>query len=314
VIIIESDDIQILKDKVNNEKTAIAIGKFDGIHKGHQVLINKMLEKKSEGMKTLCFTFSPSPAEFFSGKSQPQITTVQEKRSIIEKMGVDILIEYPFNKTTASMEPETFIEDILIGALNAGFVVSGPDLSFGYKGRGDMNMLNEYSSRYGFGTETVDKIMDGNEEISSSLIKVCMENGEIEKINSYLGRVYSFSGIISSGNRIGRTIGFPTINIPVDKSKALPLKGVYYSTTTIEGITYNSITNIGVKPTIENNIAPLLETYIYDFDKDVYGKEAEVGLLHFVRAEQKFSGLDELKKVLAEDIEYGLKYFKCENN
>lgn len=287
---------------------AVTIGKFDGIHKGHRELIDRMLCKSSE-LKSAVFSFDKSPGEFFSGKELPALTTKVEKRIIFDFLGIDALVEYPFNDEVAATDPEAFIRDILVGKMHAKYIVAGKDASFGDKGKGDAELIARLSEKYGYEYEIVDKLNIDGEEVSSTLIRNYVSSGNMEKASKLIGVPYAIRGIVTTGNRIGRTIGFPTINIEISKSKLMPPFGVYFTEIKIDGKHYNGITNIGTKPTITDDHTVFAETNILDFNEDVYGREATVKLLHFRRPEMKFDGLESLKNQIADDIRAGKEYF-----
>ena len=192
-------------------KSAVAIGKFDGIHIGHRALLQCIINKKKENMRAVVFTFSPSPEEFFRGQLLPAIDTAQEKRDNFAKMGVDILIEYPLTKESAAISPQSFMEDILFNGLNAGYVVSGRDLSFGNKGAGNADMLQAFAAEKDFVYEMIDKVcIDGN-EVSSTSVREAVVKGDMEKVCRMLGRRYCVGGEVVHGKALGRTIQMPTI-------------------------------------------------------------------------------------------------------
>lgn len=282
-------------------KSAVAIGKFDGIHIGHQALLQCIIDKKKENMRAVVFTFSPSPEEFFRGQSLPAIDTIDEKRDNFEKMGVDILIEYPLTKESAAISPQAFMEDILYKGLNAGYVVSGRDLSFGNKGAGNADMLQAFAVENGFCYEVIDKVcVDGN-EVSSTNVREAVVKGDMDSVSRMLGRRYRIGGEIVHGKALGRTIQMPTINIIPAKEKLLPPSGVYATVTVIDGKEYPGVTNIGIKPTVTDEKKVGVETHLFDFDKDVYGKYAITQLICFIRPEMRFANLDDMLTRIKED-------------
>lgn len=298
--------MEIIADtsEFNLEKeTAVAIGKFDGVHLGHRRLLDEILALKKRGLSACVFTFDPAPSVFFGGDPHV-LNTNEEKHVIFERMGVDILVEFPMNSETAATSPERFVTEYLVNQMNTRFIAAGTDISFGDKGLGNAELLKKMSAEYNYEVKLIDKVhtADG-EEISSSLVRSCVEKGEMERVEELLGAAYSVSGKIVHGNQIGRTIGFPTINIYPNENKLLPPYGVYTSKTVIKGKELYSVSNVGCKPTIGGETRPSVETYIYDFDGDVYDSEATVYLEKFCRPERKFSGLDELKAQLQKDIE-----------
>jgi len=292
-----------------NKPSAIAIGKFDGVHLGHQLLIEKIKEaSKKRFLQSVIFTFNPSPESFFSGRAMQELTTVTEKRKFFERMGIDVLIEFPINKETAQTPPEVFIEKYLYDQMRASYIAAGSDLSFGDKGLGDAKLLCSLADEYGYVCEIIDKVTFDGEEISSTRIREAVKQGDMKLANALLGNPYRVTGVVSHGRRLGHTFGMPTANVIVAPDKLVGPKGVYISrVTTSKGI-YNSISNLGVKPTVSEDELLCIESYIYDFDEDIYGKYIEVELLEYSRPEYKFNSLDELKAQMQKDIEAGRKY------
>lgn len=292
---------------------AVAIGKFDGIHIGHQALLEKILEKKEEGMLAVVFTFSPSPEEFFKGVSLPVIDTMEEKRENFRKMGIDILIEYPLTKESASISPEDFMQIILRDKLHAGYVVSGTDLSFGDKGRGDAQMLSAFAKEHSFIYEEIDKICvdakDGACVVSSTAVREAIVKGDMELVIKMLGRAYRIGGEVVHGRALGRTIQVPTVNIIPQKEKLLPPKGVYATVSYFDGRQILGVTNIGCKPTVSDEEQIGVETHLFDFDEEIYGENIVTWLLHYIRPEMKFDSLEDLVCQLKQDEACGRAYF-----
>ena len=292
---------------------AIAIGKFDGIHVGHQALLEKILDKKQEGMRAVVFTFSPSPEEFFRGAELPVIDTLEEKRENFRKMGIDILIEYPLTKESASISPEDFMQIILWDKLHAGYVVSGSDLSFGDKGRGNAVMLSSFAKEHSFLYEVIDKVCveaeDGLQEVSSTAVRDAVVKGDMELVMKMLGRAYRIGGEVVHGKALGRTIQVPTVNIIPQKQKLLPPKGVYATVSYFDGRQILGVTNIGCKPTVSEEETIGVETHLFDFDEEIYGEYIVTWLLHYIRPEMKFDSLEDLVSQLNQDEIFGRAYF-----
>ena len=285
-------------------KSAVAIGKFDGIHIGHRALLQCIINKKKENMRAVVFTFSPSPEEFFRGQLLPAIDTAQEKRDNFAKMGVDILIEYPLTKESAAISPQSFMEDILFNGLNAGYVVSGRDLSFGNKGAGNADMLQAFAAEKDFVYEMIDKVcIDGN-EVSSTSVREAVVKGDMEKVCRMLGRRYCVGGEVVHGKALGRTIQMPTINIIPAKEKLLPPSGVYATFTLIDGREYPGVTNIGVKPTVTDEKVVGVETHLFNFGENVYGKYVVTELVSYIRAEKRFASVEDMLTQIKADCVY----------
>lgn len=302
--------------------TAVALGKFDGLHRGHQVLINQINQYKEKGMLSVVFTFDYHPNSLFGDKEQNLIYTYAERRMIAERLGVDVLIEYPFTKETAAMDPAEFIKNVLVDELGARFVVVGEDFRFGRGRKGDTNLLESMSPLLGYKADICRKICDtipagtdGNSEderreIGATLIRKLLAAGDIETVNRFLGREFMIYGEVIHGRRIGRTIGMPTANIVAPSIKLLPPNGVYVSKTKVYNKIYPSVTNIGFNPTVADNGSRRIETYVYDFNDDLYGKEIEVMLYHYQRPEMKFDTIQALKTQMHKDGQSAVEYFK----
>lgn len=297
------------------EPTVVTIGKFDGRHRGHQKLLRIMLDiRRKYGYKAAVFTFSTAPADLVQGKRHTVITTNLERKNNLRKMGMDYLVEYPFTKETSQIPAEDFVRDILVKQMNAKAIVVGTDCGFGYRRSGDAALLEKLAPRYGYHLVVIEKERDEDRVISSTYVREELDMGQIEKANELLGEPYYIHGQVVHGNHIGQPIlGYPTANLLPPPEKHLPPYGVYVSRVLIDGRFYGGITNIGKKPTIpsKDGTAPVgVETFVFDYEGDLYGREIEVGLLHFVRPERKMSGLEELKEQISRDKEEGLTYLK----
>ena len=297
------------KDIYINGPSCVAIGKFDGVHIGHQSLLMEITgfakSHADEDFKSCVFTFDPAPEVFFGGDSAV-LTTPSEKRILFERKGIDILIEYPFDKETADTEPLDFLSDLIVGRIGAVMMAAGSDLSFGKKGLGNAELLTKYGKENGIDVSIIDKLtvsLDKEYEVSSTLIRQMVTEARMEEAEKLLGIPYFICGKIVHGNHMGRELGFPTINVIPEENKLLPPNGVYTSDVIIDGKKYFGLTNIGKKPTISDHEVRGVETFIYDFDGDVYGCVAEIYLKHFCRPETRFESLDALKDKLASDIE-----------
>ncbi len=289
-------------------QTAVTIGKFDGLHRGHRRLLQEILQKKD--LIPCVLTFDPLPEVFFGINDSGVLTTREEKRRLFETMGVELLVELPFNKETAAMAPEHFVREILGKRLRTAFVAAGPDLSFGDRGLGNYELLREMSVSCGFATEEIEKVAYEGSPISSSLIRGFIQKGEMEKAGECLGSPYRVWGPVMHGNAIGRTMGIPTANQIPASDKLLPPFGVYYSSVLLDGREYPAMTNVGRRPTISGKENLTVETHLYDFDADLYGREIVTSLLTFRRPERKFANLAQLEATMQEDLAAGREYHR----
>lgn len=290
--------------KLNND-TAVAIGKFDGVHLGHRMLMNMLLDKKKEGLLSCVFTFDPSPAVLFGFSDGKELTTREEKRRIFEEMGIDVLVEFPLDLKSAAIPAEDFVRDYLADRLRAKWIVAGEDVSFGARGAGNAEMLRHLSCELGFQVSTIEKLTVDGQLISSSYVRELVEAGELLRVREFLGNSYTILGEVSHGKKLGRTIGMPTINVLPVEGKLLPPAGVYYSGVIHKGITYKAISNVGYKPTVTNERVMGVESYLFDFEGDLYGEEVLIQLHAFKRPEMKFDSVEALKEQMHRDREEG---------
>lgn len=285
------------------EPTVVSIGKFDGLHLGHQKLVKEMLGWKEKGFQVAMFTFSTPPLSLVKGRPQTMLMTNRERRDLLCKAGVDYLVEYPFDEDVCHMQPERFVSEILVGKMKAGIIVTGPDCHFGYKAAGDKELLKELAPKYGYQFFVVDKARDEeNKIISSTYVREMLAEGNIRKANRLLGYAYYVTGTVRHGNAIGHTKLYPTANLIPPVGKHLPKFGVYVTRVTVDGQVYGGLTNVGKKPTIQGGNPTGVETYLYDFRGNLYGKEMKVELLDFVRPEMRFDSIRDLKDQLDGDI------------
>lgn len=287
------------------ENSAVTLGKFDGIHKGHQKLMKKILEQRKNGLKSVVFTFGQMPGAVFLGNKGRTILTKEERQKHLQQMGIDYMIECPFVPEIIRMEPEKFIEKILAEQLHAKYVAVGPDFRYGHQRKGDDELLKQLSLRYGYEVEVLEKEKLGDQVISSTYVRQMLEAGEMEIVTKLLGYPYYVSGTVVYGHQIGRTLGIPTINFVPNEEKMLPPNGVYFTKTRIKDRAVFGITNIGVKPTVSGEEEKGIETYLFDFDGNLYGQELTVEFFSFERPERKFLSFDALKEQLAEDVRWG---------
>ena len=277
----------------------VALGNFDGMHLGHIAVLDKALEAAKDGFSPYVLLFSQHSEKALFGSAPPMLMTHSERRAFIEAYGFGIA-EIDFNRIK-DMSPEEFIDKILIGEMNAKAVVSGYNYRFGKNASGDTDTLRQLCAKRGITCHTVSEVEQDGTAVSSTAIRRLIENGEIERANRMLARSFGFSAEVIHGDERGREWGFPTVNQLLPEGFVIPKFGVYASSVTVDGRTYRGITNIGRRPTVGTEIL-LSETHIIDFSEDVYGKEADIRLLSFMRPEHKFSSFDELKNQIKNDI------------
>lgn len=290
-------------------RSSVTLGKFDGLHRGHQKLINLIRRDQGEKNRSVVFTFDVSPRSYILHTPPKYLLTYEERRELAENLGVDILAECPFTEELMHMEPEDFAKEYLAERLHAQYLAVGPDFRFGYQRRGTPELLQELGKIYGFRTEIVEKEKYKGRDISSTFVREELEMGHIEEVNHLLGYTYFTKGEIVHGRQLGRTIGIPTANLIPPVIKKLPPNGVYITESLIQGRTYQGITNVGYKPTVKENFLGV-ETYLFSCNADLYGQEAEVRFYRYLRPEIKFSSLEELKGQMLKDIEEGKDYFR----
>lgn len=290
------------------ENTVISLGKFDGIHRGHEKLLTYFAEKKAEGLCGAIFTFDIPPRKNVQRVEAKVLTTNEEKMHIFERLGIDYLVECPFTPEIMCMEAEDFIAKI-VRQLHVKCLVVGEDFRFGHNRRGDYHMLRAYAKQYGYEVVVVEKIREEERDISSTFVREEISAGNIERANRLLGYPYFVTGMVAHGNQIGRTIGIPTINQLPPGEKLLPPNGVYVTVVYIGGHKYRGITNVGHKPTIEGENPVGVETHLLDFAGDVYDKLVTVEFLSRVREERHFASIEDLKEQMQNDIAYRRAYF-----
>ncbi len=280
--------------------SAVTLGKFDGMHRGHKKLTDLVLEKKKEGLQSVVFAFT---------SSEKMIITRKERAAMLEKEGIDVLIECPLTDGIRHMKPDTFVREILVGDLNAGCVVIGEDFRFGYERRGTPETLRLLGDHCGFETCEIPKEMDGRRKISSTYIREELKDGHMEKVSALLGFPFYLEEEIVHGAGLGHRRLLPTINQIPPEEKLLPPNGVYVSRAELEGRSYYGMTNIGYKPTVDGSFLGV-ETYLFGCSEDLYGQTCRLSLLHYQRPEKRFGSLDQLKAQLQKDAAEAEKWLE----
>jgi len=288
----------------------VTSGTFDGVHLGHQKILQILRETTAQsGGESVVLTFWPHPRMVVSQDSQglKLLSTVDEKIELLEKQGVNHLLIVPFTREFSELSSEEYVQKILIDTIGTKKLVIGYDHRFGRNREGSFQYLEDNSDRFGIEIEEISRQEIDNLVISSTKIRESLSEGHIKEANDLLGRNYNFSGIVVKGRQLGRTIGFPTANVQVSEPyKLIPANGVYAVRTLVRGTWLNGIMNIGNRPTVDG-IGRTQEVHILDFTADIYGENISVELLDYIRPEQKFSGIEELKTQILKDKEKAIE-------
>ena len=292
-------------------RTAVMIGKFDGLHKGHQLLLKNVLKEKQNGLLSCVVTFDFSA---YDGIPKKGLITAEAMTELLKEAGVDYYVRLPFTDEFASMRAEDFICHVLVEKLHVQKIYCGPDFRFGRGRRGSTDMLKAFGSEQGFDVTILDKTAAFGTEISSSVIRSYLTEGKIRQANEALGRPYTISGTVIHGRFLATEFGYPTINIVPEADLFLPRFGVYYVRVLMDGRWYDGMANIGVKPTVTDDDVALLETYLLDTSGNFYDKFTRTEFVEFVRPERKFESLKALERQIADDLlkvrEFSVKYAK----
>ena len=288
---------------------AMALGTFDGLHIGHQMLVWQLkLLQRSTGCSTLVYTFLNNPMERLQPEKAPsRIMNGLERISKLNRFAIDFLVLNPFDRDLASMEPEKFIEDMLIKKYNVKYIVVGYDFRFGLSGSGNTTLLEKLSLEYGYELIVVPPLALGDQVISSSLIRKLIQDGDMERVSMYLGSHYSIKGKIVHGFGRGKKLGFPTANLQFDRRKVIPKYGIYLTKVDINGVDHWGMTNVGINPTF-NEEGLFIETHLLDYHHDLYGAKLKIEFLKRIRDEIKFTNIEELKEQIAKDIQWAKNY------
>lgn len=305
-------------NQLNTEDmTSVALGNFDGLHIGHRKIMGDAVNyAKNNCLKSLCFTFSNHPFNFILHRKDDDpeaikmICSEDEKEKLIKEMGFDILVNIPFDEKIMTMPADDFFKDIVIAKLNAACVSAGFNYSYGSRASGNADSLIEECKSAGITCNIHEAVKVGDIVVSSTLIREKLSEGHMEAVERYLDRAYSFKGDVQHGKRLGSSNGIPTANLIPDAEKIIPPHGVYFTRTILDGREYKSVSNIGCRPTVQNEELIDIETNLFDFEGDLYGKEIEVIFDHFSRPETKFDSKEELFNQIRQDCQNAKEYYK----
>ncbi len=295
---------------------ALTIGNFDGVHRGHRALLEELKRGAAEkGLVSCVMTFEPHPKEFFSPEqAPPRILNLRDKLAAFAEIGIDRVVVEHFNSAFAKLTPEEFVSEILIKRLNAKWILIGDDFCYGAKRSGNFSTLKAAGEKYGFEVSSIHTIHENGERISSSALRTALANGDMTHANKLLGRHYGISGHVIHGRQLGRTLGFPTLNLAVANHlhhRKPATSGIF--TAQVIGLTDQplpAVASLGGRPTVEDEGRVLLETHIFDYKQDVYGKIITVELLEKIRDEAKYDSLDTLTQAIASDAKHARNYFQ----
>ena len=304
--------MQLIRGLHNLKKQSgcvLTIGNFDGVHIGHQEIIKRLVKKAHElKMPSLVISFSVTPESYF-GRPKSRLSSFRDKHLFLKSMGVDKHLLVRFNDSFSQTSATSFVENILVEKLKAKYCFIGDDFRFGKDRLGSYELLEKLSKPNNFIAERVARVGLKNQRVSSSAIRSYLASGNFSMAEKLLGRAFAISGRVSHGDKKGRTIGFPTINIGI-RRRLSPVLGVFNVLVEVNKETYHGVCNVGKRPTVGGE-KTLLEVFIFDFNGDIYGEHVNVVFKHKARKEMKFDSFEELKQQIAKDVESGKKYFKA---
>jgi riboflavin kinase/FMN adenylyltransferase len=292
-------------------ETGIGLGNFDGLHIGHMALINTLIhESRFNALSPIVFTFVKHPDHILRKTLyQPLITSGEYKAELLSKLDIDYLYLQAFDEDFSRILPEDFIEEILLEKLHAKLVVVGFNYHFGYKGRGDTELLKKYGEKFGFRVIVVPPVQVNSETVSSTLIRHHIQKGNMERVFQLLGRHFSIPGKVAGGKRIGRELGFPTANLYPEPEMVIPASGVYITKTKLNKVWLNGLTNIGISPTIRQDGGVSIETHLLDYTGELYGEHIEVSFIRRIRTEKRFDSKEALMGQIKNDVDKARSYF-----
>ncbi|MBE7640858.1 MULTISPECIES: bifunctional riboflavin kinase/FAD synthetase [Salegentibacter] len=296
----------------SEKQTVVTIGTFDGVHAGHQQIIKRLVDAaKIENLESVIFTFFPHPRMVLQKESGLKlINTIEERTEILEDTGIDHLVVHPFTQQFSRLTAQEFVRDILVNRLKAKKVIIGYDHRFGRNRTADINTLKQFGEEYGFEVEEITKQEVDQVAVSSTKIRNALLQGRVEQANNYLQTPFSLKGVVVRGRGLGKEFKYPTANVSIKEDyKLIPKNGVYVVSSTIDGEKYFGMMNIGTNPTVGGE-EQTIETYFFNLDKDLYGKELRIEMLTRIRAEKKFSSIEALKIAMRQDEAFSKQYIR----
>lgn len=286
------------------DEFGLTIGNFDGVHLGHQELLHQIkTDCENQNYKFAVITFVPHPHQILQPEKKGfLINSYQQRRKYLEEIGVDLLVEIKFDRDFSTLSPESFLKTYIAPYPQIRKLYLGYDFAFGANKSGSHNIANELLQPLGIEVELQEVFQDNNGIVSSTLIREKLLEGEVVRASELLGRPFSLDGVVIKGEGRGKKIGYPTANIKVSEDQIIPAKGVYVTRTIYQGMTFNSVTNIGSNPTFNNSQSLNIETNLFDFNSDIYGEEIEVKFIQKIRDEKKFPTVNDLIKQISSDV------------
>ncbi|MDR6299930.1 bifunctional riboflavin kinase/FAD synthetase [Mesonia maritima] len=301
-----------MEEFLQKKGAVITIGTFDGVHVGHRKIIKRLVDSgKKNHLKATVLTFFPHPRMVLQQESKIKlINTIEERKKILKKAGVEEIVVYPFTKEFSRLTAQEYVQSILVKKLQAKRVIIGYDHRFGRNRTADIQDLRKLGKQFHFEVEEISKEDIEEVAVSSTKIRKALENGELEKANTYLSEPFMLTGKIVKGKGLGKQLGYPTANLQIEEEyKLIPKGGVYVVSSVIDKKKYYGMMNIGTNPTVGGK-EQTIETYFFDLDKNLYGKEISINLITRIRDEQNFNDVDELISAMKEDEEYSFNYLK----
>ncbi|MCC7115277.1 MAG: bifunctional riboflavin kinase/FAD synthetase [Burkholderiales bacterium] len=295
---------------VADRPVALTIGNFDGVHRGHQAMLVRLAEAAEDlGLEPAVLTFDPHPREFFSrDRAPPRLSSLRGKIDVMRKFGVARVVVARFDRALASLEPDTFVDEVLVRRFDARWVLVGDDFRYGRARAGDLGTLRRHAKTYS--VEAMGTIDVAGERVSSSAVRDALAAGDLDRAKRLLGRPYAIGGHVVHGRKLGRTLGFPTANLPLRRTP--PLSGIFAVRVHGAGPTRRGVASLGVRPTVESDGRPLLEVYLFDFDEPIYGRRIVVEFHHKLRDEARYADLDTLVRQIRTDASQARAWFDRE--
>jgi len=295
--------------------SAVTIGVFDGVHRGHQHLVGSLIERaRADGLAAVALTFNPHPrAVLRPGFAVTYLTSLEERVELLQGLGLDAVGVLAFTSELAQLSPRDFLA-LLVDELQMRLLMVGPDFALGRNRAGTITVMRQVGEELGFRVEVAPLLTEDDEKVGSSSIRQALTDGDVSRVRRLLGRPFSLRGPVVTGDQRGRTLGFPTANIAIGLDRALPAYGIYVTRAYVGESTYESCTSIGIRPTFDVDPRPTVETFIIDFDENVYGRELRIDLLERLRGELKFDSAEALVDQMHKDIEGTRAYFRTHPN